>query len=99
MPKNTAKPKEMPKVIPEIKKKISSYLKLEEGKISKDAVLTVGAFVTSAAASAALLAKTVSADHTNTPTHTNNANMEYTNDIAKGTHTHHGSHNNVHSSY
>ena len=91
--------------IPVIKKKISSYLSSEDGKITKEALLTVGAFVTSAAASAALLSKSVAAQHTNiaTPTHDNSIYSDYNSqlEVAKGGHTHHGSstHSNVHSSY
>ena len=87
--------------LPEIKKKISSYLSSEDGKITKESLLTVGAFVTSAAASAALLSKSVSAGHTNTPTHQNDLDMNYAqqSETAVGKHTHHGSHNNQHSSY
>jgi hypothetical protein len=91
--------KKAKKEMPALKKNISSYLKLEEGKISKESLLTVGAFVTSAAASAALLSKTVSAQHTNAPTHDNNVDVKYQLDAAAGKHSHHGSHNNVHSSY
>ncbi len=85
--------------LPEIKRKISSYLTAEDGKITKESLLTVGAFVTSAAASAALLSKTVSAGHTNHPTHDNDLAVDYKQDTAIGKHSHHGSHNNVHSSY
>jgi hypothetical protein len=88
---------------PKIKKKISSYLKAEEGKITKESVLTVGAFITSAAASAALLSKTVNAatGHTSVEggQHGNDVDLGYTNDVAVGNHTHHGSHLNQHSSY
>jgi hypothetical protein len=93
------KPEPKAKEFPEIKKSISSYLKLEDGKISKEAILTVGAFVTSAAASAALLSKSVSAYHSNTTPHSNVAQVKYGNDVAIGQHSHHTSHANTHSSY
>jgi hypothetical protein len=86
---------------PEIKKKISSYLTLEDGKITKESIMTIGAFVTSAAASAALLAKTASAGHTNKPLHGNTVEVRYNqeSEAAIGKHSHHGSHTNQHSSY
>ena len=83
------------KALPEIKKKISSYLTLEDGKITKEAIMTIGAFVTSAAASAAILSKAVSAGHTNKVT----VDYKQESEIAIGKHTHHSSHSNVHSSY
>jgi len=43
--------------IPKIKKKISDYLLSEEGKISKQALLTMGAILGGASIAATLLAK------------------------------------------
>lgn len=68
--------------LPEIKKKISSYLSLEDGKISKEAVIAVGAFVTSAAISTALLTKNAAASHDNV------VDINYNSATAVGTHTH-----------
>ena len=66
-------------------------------KITKEAILTVGAFVTSAAASVAILSKSVSAAHNNVASHTNNAIASYEQETAIGSHGHHGSHSNTHS--
>ena len=51
--------------IPPIKKNISSFLLGEEGKISKQSLIKIGAFLGTAAISSALLVKSSLATHTN----------------------------------
>lgn len=52
------------KGLPSLKKKISSYLKSEKGKISKQSMLTVGSVIGTAAIVGALGAKDASAETT-----------------------------------
>ncbi len=47
--------------LPEIKKKVSSFLRSEEGKISKQSLLAMGAFLSTAAFSFLALAKAAKA--------------------------------------
>lgn len=72
-------------MFPEIKKNITSFLMGEEGKISKQALLSGGAFLGTGILSAVLLAGNVSADHSNTLT------LDYATDTAQASHAHHSS--------
>ncbi|MFH1849272.1 MAG: hypothetical protein ABH879_03735 [archaeon] len=47
--------------LPRIKKKLAAYVKSEKGKISKQSMVTVGAFIGTAAVAAALASKSVKA--------------------------------------
>ncbi len=72
--------------IPKIKKELSAFLVGEEGKISKQYILTIGAFL----ALSGFLAKEAA------PVHTGSLTGDWTASATGGTltgqHTHHGSH-------
>lgn len=74
--------------IPKIKKKISTYLLSEEGKISKQALFTMGSFLGGAALGIALSAEEVEAPIY----HTNGLSLSYSGGTATATHSHHASH-------
>jgi hypothetical protein len=73
-------------MFPKLKKKLSSFLLSEEGKISKQSLLTLGSFV-SAAVIAGALATKQSAGHTNDIT----VSYQEAGKIAVGQHSHHNS--------
>ena len=50
-------------MIPKIKKKVTSFLLSEEGKISKQSMLAMGSFLTSVAVGSILASKDAAADH------------------------------------
>ena len=80
--------------IPKLRKKISSFLTKEDGKISKENLIQTGLLL-SAAALASL--KTVNAgcppDTTSHDEHCNELSLRYISQTARGTHQHgHGSH-------
>jgi hypothetical protein len=90
--------------IPKIKKKISSYLLSEEGKISKQALLTMGAFLGGAAIGTLIGSEDVAAagpcksgsDCTIETTcsvaaHCNHISLSYSGGTATAAHTHHAS--------
>jgi len=52
-------------MLPKIKKKISSFLLSEEGKISKQSLLSLGAFVSAAVIGGVLATKEAAAQHIN----------------------------------
>ena len=87
--------------IPNIKKKISSYVLGEEGKISKQSLITLGAVLGTAALGGMLSAKDVAAGHTNAYQHWNNLYLQYSGGAVTGTHSHHSSHqsHNSHASH
>jgi hypothetical protein len=72
--------------LPKIKKELAAFLVGEEGRISKQYVLTIGAFL----AMSALLAQNVK------PAHTGSVSGTWTGSTSGGTltgsHTHHGNH-------
>ncbi len=72
---------------PIIKKKIKSFLQDEEGRISKHAIMTVGAIIGTAAANSLL-----------TKADPLSLSVDQTGQEAQVAHSHHGSHGN-HSSY
>ena len=82
--------------LPKLKKKISSFLTKEDGKITKTSLIKAGILLSSAAiaslktASAACPPVTTSHDD-----HCNNLVVQFTKPIAKATHTDgHGNHGN-----
>jgi len=79
--------------IPQIKKKISAYVLGEEGKISKQSIITLGAFLGAAALGGVLTAKDAKAE--DVTTHHNELHFRYDpgDDQAIGAHSHHASHN------
>lgn len=81
--------------IPIIKKRMHAFLVGEEGKISKQALLTVGVLLGSAAVSTILSSDDVAA-HSHHSSHSNALNMAYSGSthIASGTHTSHSDHTN-----
>lgn len=86
--------------IPKIKKKISTFLLSEEGKISKQSLLTMGVLLGGAAIGVSLNAKQVSAGIS----HGNSLSLGYSGSTATATHTHHANHSShgshgSHSSY
>jgi hypothetical protein len=74
--------------LPKIKKSIKDYASSEDGKISKQSIIAMGAFIGSAAISGILNSRS-SVGHGNT--HTNNISLQVLNDRANGQHTHHAS--------
>ena len=72
-------------LIPKIKKKITSFLLEEEGKISKHSLLSLGSFISAAVIGGILATKEAAAVHTNT------LDVGYSGGTATGTHTHHQS--------
>jgi len=76
--------------IPKIKKKLSNYLMSEEGKISKQALLTTGAFL--AGATLGALSSTQEVNAVDTTTHDNSLSLSYSGGTATATHTHHANH-------
>lgn len=80
---------------PKIKKKVSSFLLGEEGKITKESLIKSGAFLGGVALSGALMAKSASAvyNHSHGP---DNGNILISHPIDKTTttisHNHHMSH-------
>ncbi len=83
--------------LPKIKKKISSFLTKEDGKISKEKLIKAGILL---GAAALVSIKGAEAGHSNTP-HNNVLNLNYVKPSAIGTHNHaaaHSSHSS-HSSY
>ena len=72
-------------MLPKLKKRITSFLVGEEGKISKQSLLSLGAFLGTGVLAGILAAKDVSAGHTNTLT------VGYSGGEATGTHGHHSS--------
>ena len=86
---------------PKLKKKITSFLAKEEGKISKESLIKTGIMIGVVAGSVGLASQSVSAacsPQSSYPTHVNNLGVESEDMAAKGTHGHHGSHCN-HSSH
>jgi len=81
------KPKEadMRKALPKIKKRINAFLVGEEGKISKQALITTGAFIGAAVFSTIISSKPSVADHSS---HDNHGNEHQSHD----SHGSHGSH-------
>jgi len=74
--------------IPKIKKKLSNYLMSEEGKISKQALLTTGAFLAGATLGTISAVQEVEAG----TTHANSLALSYSGGTATATHSHHASH-------
>jgi len=86
------------KNVPKLKKKISAYIMGEDGKISKQSLIAIGAFIGSAALSSLLLSDSVNAHSSHTSHGTNSLSISYSAGTATGTHNHHSSHGS-HSSY
>jgi hypothetical protein len=72
-------------MIPKIKKKLTSFLLSEEGKISKQSLLSLGSFISAAVIGGVLATKQAAA------THVNDLTVTYSSPTATGVHTHHGS--------
>ena len=73
-------------MLPKIKKKITSFLLSEEGKIPKHSLLSMGSFVSAAVIGGVLLSKEAAA------TYTNDLAVDYAGNTATGTHAHHSVH-------
>ncbi len=86
-------------LLPKIKKKIKSFLQDEEGKISKHAIMTVGAIVGTAAV-IGIAAKSVEAvfNHPKGKYSPLLLNVDTNTHTIEVNHAHHGNHGN-HSSY
>ncbi len=85
--------------LPTIKKKISAFLLKDDGKISKQSLLTIGAFLSSAVISSIIssedvLAKrcTIVDDPAQSYVHSNGINPVHNGKIHYVEHSHHGSH-------
>lgn len=85
---------------PKLKKKISSFLTKEEGKISKESLTRVGIFLGSVAIASSLVSAAGNPGPHNS--HSNGLGTTYSDPIVTGTHSHaithtshgsHGSHN------
>jgi len=77
-------------MIPKIKKKISSYVMGEQGRISKQSLLAIGTIIGGAALSGSLVSKSVSAalaGHTSHNSHTRNTLEFRWDEGAHGKHT------------
>jgi hypothetical protein len=70
-------------MFPKIKKKISGFLLNEEGKVTKQSLVSLGSFLSAAVIGGALATKSVAADHTNS------LSASYSGGVATGTHVHH----------
>jgi len=70
---------------PKIRKKITSFLLSEEGKISKQSLLSLGAYVSAAVIGGVLATKEAAA------VHTNGLGVSYSSGVAIGSHAHHES--------
>jgi hypothetical protein len=71
--------------IPKVKKKITGFLLSEEGKISKQSLLSLGSFISAAVIGGVLATKEAAAQHTN------ELSVSYSDGTATGTHVHHNS--------
>ena len=76
-------------MIPKIKKKLTSFLTEEEGKISKQSLLSLGSFLSAAVIGGILATKDAAA-----ATHSNSISVSYSGDLGSGSHAHHSSHAN-----
>ena len=74
--------------IPKLKKKISSFLVSEEGKISKESLLKAGTMLSAVALGSALAVNNANAEII----HSNDLSVSYSTPTATGTHGHHASH-------
>jgi len=74
--------------IPKIKRKLSAYIMGEEGRISKQALLAMGAFLGSGVLASILLSDDVQAQVTHTE---NTLSVSYDAGWATATHGHHAS--------
>ena len=72
-------------MLPKIKTKITSFLVGEEGKISKQSLLSLGSFISAAVIGGILATKEAAAQPTNDLT------VSYADGTATGTHAHHSS--------
>lgn len=75
-------------MFPKIKKRVSSFLVGEDGKISKQALVSLGAFLGGGVLAGILMSKEASA-HTQ---HDNSLTLGYSQTTATATHGHHVSH-------
>lgn len=75
-------------MLPKLKKRITSFLVGEEGKISKQSLLSLGAFIGTGVLGGILAAKDASAQ----TYHTNSLSLSYSGGTATATHGHHSSH-------
>ncbi len=72
-------------MFPKVKKRITSFLLSEEGKVSKQSLLSLGSFLSAAVIGGVLASKEAAAAHTN------DLFISYSGDVAVGTHAHHSS--------
>jgi len=80
--------------IPKLKRKISSFLSKEDGRISKENFIKTGLLVGAVGVGITIAASGAIASIE----HTNNLSGSYSNNVVTGTHGHHSSHGS-HSSY
>ena len=85
--------------IPKLKKNISAYLGGEEGKISKQSLVSMAAFISAAAVAGVISSKEVAAGHTNISTHTNQLGVSMSGDQAVGNHNNALNHQNFHTNH
>lgn len=86
--------------LPKIKKKITSFLRKEDGKISKEKLMKAGILITivsvanlkNANAACSTSHSNWCPPHGNTGSHCNELGLSYSAATATGTHSHHGNH-------
>lgn len=76
-------------MFPKVKKKITGFLLTEEGKISKQSLLTLGSFISAAVIGGVLATKEAAAQHIN------NLSVSYSGGTATGEHGHHSFHDSA----
>lgn len=82
--------------IPKVKKKVSAFIRSEEGRISKQSLMAVGAFLGGAALAGVLAAKEVAAGHVDSWKHNSAVQAEKEVDIVVGSHKSSKLHSNYH---
>src|SRR3989338_10366407 len=80
--------KKREKMFPKIKKKITSFLTSEEGKLSKESLIATGTFLAASAVGALLSAKDAAADCGPAGTHTNCLSTGLSGSTITATHGH-----------
>jgi hypothetical protein len=70
-------------MFPKIKKKITGFLLNEEGKVTKQSLVSLGSFLSAAVIGGVLATKSAAADHTNS------ISTYYSGVSVYGSHTHH----------
>jgi len=86
-------------MIPKIRKKLCSFLANEDGKLTKQNLLSLGAFLSSAVVSGVLLAKHSAAAHVNNILLDSGSNSISVEHDHHQSHSNHSSHSNFYTTY